>query len=679
MNLKKHYKLYKSGKLWVTAAIATLALTTGMVATTTTNASADAQPAQEKETEAPNTQSSAGTATNTNDSTTPKGNDQNSSANNGNNTNKPDNDKQTDKDQNQPQQVTDKVTVSRKINYVTQDENGKQTSSSSVPQSVSFTRTQTVDKDGKVTKQGEWAAAPANKDTKLEVPAIQVPAQKGYVSQVDGKYTDEIAALALSTDDLEKALKSGKISEKDVTVTYIPSTKQQTITPADDKDKTKVYDNSKKADDPANQEAVWKAVTRKINVVNIQGDAPTVINQTVWYNRTVTIKTMIDASGKETSEYDPSAWKLADGQQAVWEEYDIPQIPSFTSVVGNQQIVTIPKQSVDINTADTTINVTYYNDADDPVNSDVNLGLQGNWGYIDVQPRVDGSNGTIYVKGWNATNESRKRNYHYIFVLDYGPNANPWGDTRNMPFHEVGRVLVQNEQYRPDVKKVHNVWNAGRSGFEVNVPINMAGINPGDHLAIMMRWTSDPDGNPSEVANNVSVKGSADLYSNLFTIDYGTNVGSLDSLQVANNKLHVSGWHASNAALGNRSHHFLILWDNNLGHEVQRIEVKDSVARPDVAKVYPGLLNAANSGYSADFSLQGLNLSHSFTVISRYSNSATGEGSNIDYWSASKNVIGNQSSANQAHLDSVNISEAGTVHVTGWHATNLANSLETHQ
>lgn len=391
MNLKKHYKLYKSGKLWVTAAIATLALTTGMVATTTTNASADAQPAQEKETEAPNTQSSAGTATNTNDSTTPKGNDQNSSANNGNNTNKPDNDKQTDKDQNQPQQVTDKVTVSRKINYVTQDENGKQTSSSSVPQSVSFTRTQTVDKDGKVTKQGEWAAAPANKDTKLEVPAIQVPAQKGYVSQVDGKYTDEIAALALSTDDLEKALKSGKISEKDVTVTYIPSTKQQTITPADDKDKTKVYDNSKKADDPANQEAVWKAVTRKITVVNIQGDAPTVINQTVWYNRTVTIKTMIDASGKETSEYDPSAWKLADGQQAVWEEYDIPQIPSFTSVVGNQQIVTIPKQSVDINTADTTINVTYYNDADDPVNSDVNLGLQGNWGYIDVQPRVDGS------------------------------------------------------------------------------------------------------------------------------------------------------------------------------------------------------------------------------------------------------------------------------------------------
>lgn len=268
MNLKKHYKLYKSGKLWVTAAIATVALTTGMVATTTTNASADTQP-QPNASNAP--AKNAGTTNNTNDSTTPQGNDQNSSANNGNDTNKPDNDKQTDKDQNQPQQVTDKVTVSRKINYVTQDENGKQTSSSSVSQSVSFTRTQTVDKDGKVTKQGEWAAAPANKDTKLEVPAIQVPAQKGYVSQVDGKYTDEIAALALSSDDLEKALKSGNINEKNVTVTYIPSTKQQTITPADDKDKAKVYDNSKKADDPANQEAVWKAITRKITVVNIQG------------------------------------------------------------------------------------------------------------------------------------------------------------------------------------------------------------------------------------------------------------------------------------------------------------------------------------------------------------------------------------------------------------------------
>lgn len=49
MNLKKHYKLYKSGKLWVTAAIATLALTAGMAVTSTTNASADDQQPSENQ------------------------------------------------------------------------------------------------------------------------------------------------------------------------------------------------------------------------------------------------------------------------------------------------------------------------------------------------------------------------------------------------------------------------------------------------------------------------------------------------------------------------------------------------------------------------------------------------------------------------------------------------------
>lgn len=39
MEEKKHYKMYKSGKMWVSAAVATLALTAGMAVST--NASAD--------------------------------------------------------------------------------------------------------------------------------------------------------------------------------------------------------------------------------------------------------------------------------------------------------------------------------------------------------------------------------------------------------------------------------------------------------------------------------------------------------------------------------------------------------------------------------------------------------------------------------------------------------------
>ncbi len=62
MNMKKNYKLYKSGKLWVTAAIATLALTTGMaVATTNAAAATGDQPQSQPQAQGTNNNSSAGT------------------------------------------------------------------------------------------------------------------------------------------------------------------------------------------------------------------------------------------------------------------------------------------------------------------------------------------------------------------------------------------------------------------------------------------------------------------------------------------------------------------------------------------------------------------------------------------------------------------------------------------
>lgn len=680
MNMKKHYKLYKSGKLWVTAAIATLALTTGM-AVTTTNASADNQPAVRE------------SGTNTSDSvsdstTTPSA----SGSEQGQTSEQPGADHGQTPADDKGQTETQTVTVTRQINFVTTDEKGNKTSTTS-NQTATFTRTDTVYKDTTKNKIGQWQAASANKDTKLEMPEFKIPAKDKYVSKTgDKQYTDTVPALALTEDQLNKALQAnkqtGSITLDAVTVTYVPSNSKKVIKPTADNQKKNAWDNSKKADDPANQQAVWKAVTRTINIVSIQGGDLKPVVQTVWYNRTVTVTTTIDSKVEQKTKYEPSDWQLADGQTATWPEFDVPQISNFHSLIDGKQQIIVPSLDVKANTEDQNVNVTYDNEANDPVNSDVTLGLQGNWGYLDSMPTVDSqyqdSNHkyvpTIHVNGWNATNDSRRRNYHYIIILDYGPNASLWGDTRTMPFHEVGRVLVQNEISRPDVKAVHNVWNAGRSGFDVNVPINLAGINPGDRLAVLMRWTSDPDGNPSTVQNDNSELGSADLYSQLFTIDYGTNAGSLDSMAVTkDNKLHVEGWHASNSALGNRSHHFLILWDQNLGREVKRIEVNNSVDRSDVAKVYPGLLNAAHSGYSADFNLNGVDLSHNLLIVSRYSDSATGEGSNIDYWSAAKNLINNESDANQANLDSVNIGDAGKVHVAGWHATNAANTLEPNQ
>lgn len=42
MEQKEHYKMYKNGKMWVSAAVATLALTAGMAVSTNADADADA-------------------------------------------------------------------------------------------------------------------------------------------------------------------------------------------------------------------------------------------------------------------------------------------------------------------------------------------------------------------------------------------------------------------------------------------------------------------------------------------------------------------------------------------------------------------------------------------------------------------------------------------------------------
>ena len=276
MNMKKHYKLYKSGKLWVTAAIATLALTTGM-AVTTTNASADNQPTVRDN--SANTSSNAGGATTTpSDSGSQQGQPSNqqpgSDADHGQT---PAEDKGTTE--------TQTVTVTRQINFVTNDENGKQTSSSSVPQQATFTRTETTYKDG-TKKDSQWQAASTNKDTKLEMPEFKISAKDKYVSRTgDKQYTDTVPALTLTEDQLNKALqankRTGSITLDAVTVTYVPSSSQKEIKPTTDNQKSNVYDNKKKPDDKANQQAVWKAVTRTIHIVSIQGGDLNPVVQTV--------------------------------------------------------------------------------------------------------------------------------------------------------------------------------------------------------------------------------------------------------------------------------------------------------------------------------------------------------------------------------------------------------------
>ena len=271
----------------------------------------------------------------------------------------------------------------------------------------------------------------------------------------------------------------------------------------------------------------------------------------------------------------------------------------------------------------------------------------GNYGNIDT---AYFSNNQLHVSGWNATNASQGTNSRQIIVRDITTN------------NELGRTDVTNNVARPDVKNVHNVYNADNSGFDVNVNIDFSKMKDyRDSIEIVSRYSG----------NGKSV----DWWSQPITFDKN-NYAYLDTFEVKNGELHATGWNATNSAI-NYNHHFVILFDQTNGKEVARQEVREGQSRPDVAKVYPQVVGADNSGFDVTFNIGNLDYTHQYQVLSRYSNSDNGEGDNVTYWFNPQSIApANQS--NQGYLDSFDISKNGEVTVTGWNATDLSELQNNH-
>src|SRR5699024_9040717 len=255
------------------------------------------------------------------------------------------------------------------------------------------------------------------------------------------------------------------------------------------------------------------------------------------------------------------------------------------------------------------------------------------------------NNNQLHVSGWHATNASQGTDNRQVIVRDITTN------------NELGRTEVTNNVSRPDVKNVHNVYNAANSGFDVNINIDFSKMKDyRDSIEIVSRYSGNGK--------------STDWWSQPITFDKN-NYAHLDTFEVKNGELHATGWNATNKAI-NYNHHFVILFDQTNGKEVARQEVHEGQARPDVAKVYPQVIGADNSGFDVTFNISDLDYTHKYQVLSRYSNAANGEGSNVTYWFKPQRIApANQ--FNSGHLDSFNISKAGKVTVSGWQATNLSN------
>lgn len=238
------------------------------------------------------------------------------------------------------------------------------------------------------------------------------------------------------------------------------------------------------------------------------------------------------------------------------------------------------------------------------------VSLNANAGSLDNMS-LDAKTGTINIAGWHAADASLNKGYHYIIIYDASKQT------------ELGRYLVESST-RNDVARVYpGIYNAGKSGFSLNLKFDPA--LAGDQIQVISRYSDSQNGEGNYVDYWFAPKTFTD------------NKANLDNVTITNNHVHVAGWHAADQSAG-KPYHFIILYDATTHREVKR-QLVNTVARPDVTKVYGNVYNAGQSGFNSNIDINTASLKgHQLQVISRYSDSSTGEGHYIDYWFKPVNV-----------------------------------------
>ncbi|OYS49488.1 N-acetylmuramoyl-L-alanine amidase [Limosilactobacillus reuteri] len=268
-----------------------------------------------------------------------------------------------------------------------------------------------------------------------------------------------------------------------------------------------------------------------------------------------------------------------------------------------------------------------------PINLD-----KGNYAYLDSFGVKDNQ---LQVSGWNATNKALGKKYHYVILYDRTAG------------HEITRTKIE-PIARPDVARGYSqVINAKNSGF--NTAFSLAGIDLNHELQIISRYSDDANGEGNYVSYWYAPKKLAPANTR--------NQGSLDSFNISNGQLTVTGWHATDYSQV-ENNHYLILFDNTNKTQVKSIKITN-VARPDVAKAYPTVATAGQSGFNANFGTVNLTPGHNYSIVSRYSTLDGGNGDNgqsktTDYWFAP--VTLNQQAS---YVDSFTKTDNG-YNVKGW-------------
>lgn len=269
-----------------------------------------------------------------------------------------------------------------------------------------------------------------------------------------------------------------------------------------------------------------------------------------------------------------------------------------------------------------------------------------NLAHLDAMTTDD--QGNLTLSGWHATNQAFGRRYHYLIAFDRTTGR------------EIARTRVT-AQARNDVARAFpTIANAGQSGFLAGFKLSPQYSR--DQIQFVSRWTDDQAGNGNAV----------DYW---FSPVQKINRGWLDNWNVSDGTVHVSGWHADDAALF-QPYHFLILYDNT-AHRQVAVQKVDNRTSADVARVYGDSYSAHHARFSADFSGVQLYPNHAYSLVSRYSVISTGNGDDgvaadkTDYWYTSESL--NQRAS---HIDGFR-TNGHQLTVSGWFADDQS-LLDTH-
>ena len=203
---------------------------------------------------------------------------------------------------------------------------------------------------------------------------------------------------------------------------------------------------------------------------------------------------------------------------------------------------------------------------------------------------------------------------------------------------------------RPDVAKAYpNIKTAGNSGYRAKFNLTNAKLLPGHSYSIVSRYSTALEGNGDQGAYT-------DYWSNPFILN--TKANYLDQVQMTKDGLKVAGWMVDDNSLMRPNAYVIVL---NNGKEIARQQVK-LTARPDVAKIYPGVFNSLNSGFNALVRFDPQLVNGNMQVLLRFSADPLGNNNYSDQ-------ISNNYSSNAGSFDQIDVNKA-TVSINGWHASN---------